>query len=57
MSKFIIIDGITQEEQDAAIEKIDKLLKHLKKRKTKKIFNMELLSEYLARVGDFFGFA
>ena len=57
MSKFIIIDGITQEEQDAAIEKIDKLLKHLKKRKTKKIFNMELLREYLDKVGEFFGFA
>ena len=56
MSKFIIIDGITQEEQDAATKTVDKLLKYLEKQKTKKAFDKELLLEYLAKVGEFFGF-
>lgn len=49
LDRYIIIEGITEEEYDAAFSRIEKLIKLLKKGKGDKVYNEERYIKYRLR--------
>lgn len=47
IKNYVIIEGITDEEYKAAIKKVKKLIKHLRKGNGDKVFDEEAYREYI----------